>query len=149
PDLAAAHVALGTFYYYGEWNLQKAVDECGRALQLQPNNADAFYFRGAIYRRQGKWQESTAEMNKAAELDPRDASVWENIAVTYLSLREWSETKRMALRSLALEPRSVLAQRVVLLAHVNGDGDLDAAARLAKDMEPGTRLRVLAANGNP
>jgi len=148
PDLAAAHVALGTFYYYGEWNLEKAVDEYARALQLQPNSADALRFRGYIYRRQGKWEESTAELNKAAELDPRDASVWENIAVTYLSLREWSEAKRMALRSLALEPHSVLAQRVVLLAYVNGDGDLDAAARLEKDMEPGTRLRVISANGN-
>src|SRR5205823_1064998 len=58
------------------------------------------------------------------------------------------EAKRMALRSLALESRSVLAQRVVLLAHVNGDGDLAAAARLAKDMEPGTGLRILAAYGN-
>jgi TolB-like protein len=148
PDLAAAHVALGTFYYYGEWNLEKAVDEYARALQFQPNNADAFRFRGYIYRRQGKWEESTAELNKAAELDPRDASVWENIAVTYLSLRQWSEAKRMALRSLALEPRSVLAQRVALLVYVNGDGDLDAAAGLAKNMEPGTRLRVVAANGN-
>src|SRR5256714_1552944 len=142
PDLPAAHVALGTFYYWGQRDYEKAIAEYGRALQLQPNNADALKFRGYIYRRQGEWEQSTASLNKSAELDPLDVSVWENIAGTYLTLREWDEAKRIASRALALEPRSVLANRAMLLVHLNGDGDLDAATRDAKSMELNVRFRL-------
>jgi len=141
PDLAAAHVALGTFYY-AKRDYNNALDECARALQLQPNNADALRFRGYIFRRQGQWKESAANLNKAAELDPRDVSVWENIAGSYLTMREWSEAKRMALRALTLEPRAALAHRAMLLVYLNGEGDLDAAAREAKDMELNVRSRT-------
>jgi TolB-like protein/Tfp pilus assembly protein PilF len=143
PDLAAGHVALGSFYYYTARDYDNAMAEYSRAIQLQPNDVVALQFRGYIYRRQGKWEESTAELNRAAELDPRDASLVENIAITHLHLRQWSDAKRAASRSLALEPQtSVLAQRALILANINGDGDVNAAARVVKEMEPGRRLRV-------
>lgn len=148
PDLAAGHVALGSFYYYTARDYDNAIAEYGRALELQPNDAVALQFRGYIYRRQGKWEESIAELNQAAELDPRDASVVENIAVTYLHFRNWSEARRMASRSLALEPQTVLAQRALILLSINGEGDVNAAARVVKDLAPGRRLRVNESTGN-
>ena len=68
--------------------------------------------------------------------------MWENIAATFLTLREWGEAKRIASRALALEPRSVLAHRTMLLVYLNGEGDLDAATREAKDMELNVRFRL-------
>ena len=41
PDLAEAHVALGVFYYYGYRQDDQALAEFQRAIQLQPNNAQA------------------------------------------------------------------------------------------------------------
>src|SRR6266536_4447540 len=46
PDLAQAHVALGLFYYYGYRQYEQALAEFGRALQLQPNNAQALEYSG-------------------------------------------------------------------------------------------------------
>src|SRR5438132_980619 len=53
PDLAQAHVAHGLFYYYGYRQYEQALAEFGRALQLQPNNAQALEYSGYVYRRQG------------------------------------------------------------------------------------------------
>jgi TolB-like protein/Tfp pilus assembly protein PilF len=148
PDLAAGHIALGSFYYYTARDYDNAAAEYTRALEIQPNDALALQFRGYIYRRQGKWEESIAEQKKAAELDPRDASLAENIAITHLSLRNWGEAKRMALRSLALEPQTVLAQRALILVSLNGEGDVNAAARVVRNIEGARRLRVNEASGN-
>src|SRR4029077_12948695 len=46
PDLAQAHVAHGLFYYYGYRQYEQALAEFGRALQLQPNNAQALEYSG-------------------------------------------------------------------------------------------------------
>src|SRR5438105_5261393 len=41
PTLAEAHVALGNYFYHGYWQYEQAVTEFERALQLQPNAANA------------------------------------------------------------------------------------------------------------
>src|ERR1700693_914611 len=52
PDLAETHVSQGLFYYYGYRHYEEALAEFGRALQLQPNNAQALEYSGYVYRRQ-------------------------------------------------------------------------------------------------
>jgi tetratricopeptide (TPR) repeat protein len=56
PDLAEAHVARGIFYYYGYRAYEQALAEFERAVQLQPNNAQALEYSGYVHRRQGQWQ---------------------------------------------------------------------------------------------
>src|SRR5256712_2788188 len=83
PDLAQAHVAHGLFYYYGYRQYEQALAEFGRALQLQPNNAQALEYSGYVYRRQGQWQRCLDTLKKSLEQDPRNADVAGNLAQTY------------------------------------------------------------------
>src|SRR5213082_4031364 len=82
PDLAQAHVAHGLFYYYGYRQYEQALAEFGRALQLQPNNAQALEYSGYVYRRQGQWQRSLDTLKKSLEQDPRNADVAGNLSQT-------------------------------------------------------------------
>ncbi len=127
PDLAQAHVAHGLFYYYGYRQYEQALAEFGRALQLQPNNAQALEYSGYVYRREGQWQRGLDTLKKSLEQDPRNASVAGNLAQTYCILRMWQDAERGGGYALSIDPSEVIGMRAWLLAIVNGSGDIKRA----------------------
>src|SRR3989440_1539885 len=127
PDLAKAHVALGPFYYYGYRQYEQALAEFGRALQLQPNNAQALEYSGYVYRRQGQWQRCLDTLKKSLEQDPRNADVAGNLAQTYCILRMWQDAERVGKYALSIDPADVIGMRALLLAILNGSGDIKKA----------------------
>jgi TolB-like protein len=127
PDLAQAHVAHGLFFYYGYRQYEQALVEFGRALQLQPNNAQALEYSGYVYRRQGQWQRGLDTLRKSLEQDPRNASVAGNLSQTYCILRMWQDAERRGGYALSIDPSEVIGWRALLLAILNGSGDIKRA----------------------
>ena len=127
PDLAQAHVAHGLFFYYGYRQYEQALVEFGRALQLQPNNAQALEYSGYVYRRQGQWQRGLDTLKKSLEQDPRNASVAGNLSQTYCILRMWQDAERRGGYALSIDPSEVIGWRALLLAILNGSGDIKRA----------------------
>jgi TolB-like protein/Tfp pilus assembly protein PilF len=127
PDLAQAHVAHGLFYYYGYRQYEQALAEFGRALQLQPNNAQALEYSGYVYRRQGQWLRCLDTLKKSLEQDPRNADVAGNLAQTYCILRMWQDAERGGKYALNIDPADVIGMRALLLAILNGSGDIKRA----------------------
>src|SRR5438874_2052862 len=127
PDLAQAHVAHGLFYYYGYRQYEQALAEFGRALQLQPNNAQALEYSGYVYRRQGQWLRCLDTLKKSLEQDPRNADVAGNLAQTYCILRMWQDAERVGKYALNIDPADVIGMRALLLAILNGSGDIKKA----------------------
>jgi TolB-like protein/class 3 adenylate cyclase/Tfp pilus assembly protein PilF len=137
PNLAEAHLALGSFYYYGKLQFHEALEEFGKALKLQPNNVRSLELSAYIYRRQGQLERALSELAKCEERDPQDGSLVRETAATYCALRMWPEAKRAASRSLALEPHGLSALSTLFLSCLNGAGDLNEAKRaLAMFPEP-------------
>lgn len=130
PDLAEAHVALGVFYYYGYRRYDQALAEFQRAIQLQPNNAPAIEYSGYVHRRQGQWARCLEELSKALETDPRSADVAGNLGQTYGLLRMWKDAERVARHAVSIDPYDVIGMRALLLAILNGKGDVDEAQRV-------------------
>jgi TolB-like protein/class 3 adenylate cyclase/Tfp pilus assembly protein PilF len=130
PNLAETHVALGAFYYFGHRQYEEALAEFQKAIQLQPNNAEAAEFCAFVHRRQGKWQECLTELLKSKEKDPLNAPVAADIGATYVQLRMWKEAKEAAAHTLEINPHNVVAMRVSLISCRNGSGDLTEAKRL-------------------
>ncbi|HXQ01740.1 MAG TPA: CDC27 family protein, partial [Candidatus Udaeobacter sp.] len=127
PDLAQAHVAHGLFYYYGYRQYEQALAEFGRALQLQPNNAQALEYSGYVYRRQGQWLRCLDTLKKSLEQDPRNADVAGNLSQTYCILRMWQDAERGGKYALNIDPADVIGMRALLLAILNGSGDIKRA----------------------
>ena len=130
PDLAEAHVALGVFYYYGYRQYHQALAEFQRAIQLQPNNAQAIEYSGYVHRRQGQWTRCLEELRKALEIDPRSADVAGNLGQTYGLLRMWKDAERVARHAVSIDPYDVIGMRALLLAILNGKGDVDEAQKV-------------------
>ena len=148
PDLAESHVSLALFHYMGHREYEQALPAFQRALELQPNHADARKFSGYVYRRMGQWERSLVEMAKAEELDPRDDAIPANIAASYVNLRQWNDAKRAASRSLTLHPHNQVGLRNLFLSCVNGDGRTDAARRVIGSLPSGVTLTTNAVRGS-
>jgi TolB-like protein/Tfp pilus assembly protein PilF len=127
PDLAETHVAHGLFYYYGYRQYEEALAEFGRALQLQPNSAQALEYTGYVYRRQGQWLRCLDTLKKSLEQDPRNADVAGNLAQTYCILRMWQDAERAGKYALSIDPSDVIGMRALLQAILNGSGDIRRA----------------------
>ena len=130
PNLAEAHIALGSFYYYVKHQYEDALKEFGRALEVQPNNIRALELSAYVYRRQGRWKLSLDQLAKCEERDPRDASLAANIASSYAALRMWPEAKRASSHSLVVDPHNLIGIRVLILSCLNGQGDFNEVKRL-------------------
>jgi Predicted integral membrane protein len=140
PNLPEAHIALGSFYYYGKRQYEDALASFQRALQLQPNNVVALERSAYIHRRQGKWDRALSEMAKCETRDPRNPQLVANIGGAYCSLRMWEEAKRAGSRALAIDPHSILGLQTVIQACLNGTGDIDEAKRTLANYPPGGRV---------
>jgi TolB-like protein/class 3 adenylate cyclase len=130
PDLAPAHLALGAWYYYGHREYGEALAEFARALQLQPNNANALEYSCYVERRQGQWQRCLDGLRKCIERDPRNASLIANLSETYCHLRMWKEAEETARRAIAIDPLEANGAGSLLDSIVNGTGDIQKAERL-------------------
>jgi TolB-like protein/Tfp pilus assembly protein PilF len=129
PNSPEAHFALGLYFYFGHRQLEMALAEFNRALELQPNNSLAREYRAYVYRRRGEWERSLADLQRAEELDPRNAEIPLGIAETYLALRQWNDAERAASRALAIDPHHLIAMGNLLLTRLYATGDVDSVRR--------------------
>jgi tetratricopeptide (TPR) repeat protein len=69
-SLPEAHRALAFAEMYGDWNFADAEKEFRRAIELNPNDAQAHRWYANAFAVPGRFQESLKEIEKAQELDP-------------------------------------------------------------------------------
>ena len=68
--LAEAHSSLSSITFWYDWDWNAAEKLIKRALELDPNNADAHFFYAYILSNTGRHAEALAEVKRAGELDP-------------------------------------------------------------------------------
>src|SRR6266446_1703767 len=102
PDLGEAHVALGTYWYYGHRDYAQALQQLDLARKSLPNNATVELYVGAILRRQGQWSDALIHMQRAIALDPRSSLSIDQLAVAYQSLRRYAEADQVFARAVAV-----------------------------------------------
>lgn len=132
PDLAEAHLALGDFYYYGQKDFGRALEEYGRALERHPGNAQAIAQTGFVQRRQGDWDGSAASIERALELDPRNTELVRSLGINYFLMRRYSEAERYLRRLISLAPDISSSYGWLAATHLARDGDT-ASARIVLD----------------
>ena len=75
PLLAEAHVAMGRYLAYYDWNWPEAEKEFIRAIELNPRLPMAYYEYGVFLGWRGRTDEADAQMLKALELDPASVMI--------------------------------------------------------------------------
>jgi TolB-like protein/DNA-binding winged helix-turn-helix (wHTH) protein/tetratricopeptide (TPR) repeat protein len=86
PYLGEAHFSRAQTIELYDWNWSEAEKEYRRALELNPNDADAHLEYGRFLQALGRNDEATAQMNYAIQLDPLNFKTMEIVGyVTYAS----------------------------------------------------------------
>ncbi len=68
--LAEAQVAIGRIAFWYDWNWSEAEKRYQRALELDPNNAVAYFFYAHLNSNLGRHPEALTQVKRARELDP-------------------------------------------------------------------------------
>lgn len=68
--LAEGHSVLGAILFWYDWDWSGSEKQCRRAIDLDPNSADAHYTYAHLLSNTGRHAEALAEMKRARELDP-------------------------------------------------------------------------------
>jgi TolB-like protein/DNA-binding winged helix-turn-helix (wHTH) protein/Flp pilus assembly protein TadD len=126
PELAEAHIALGWIKFFFDWDWNAAENEFRKAIELNPNNADARRGLAHLFSNLGRGDEAIAEGRRARELDP--LSLLTNaLEGQFLFYAGHDEEAIVRLRkSLEIEPTFWIAH-VILGRVYTGQGRYDEA----------------------
>lgn len=82
----------------------KAISDCDKALEQEPELVMALNNRASAYAGQGNFSAARADRQKAAELEPEDPEAWYELGVAYYYEYKAEEALRSFRRSLAVAP---------------------------------------------
>ncbi|HEY2799511.1 MAG TPA: hypothetical protein VGI85_02880 [Chthoniobacterales bacterium] len=107
PDSPEAHLARARHLYQGYLAYDPALAELAIARAALPNNSSVFALAGYIYRRQGRWEESTRDFENALAIDPRNFYTLQQLSLSYNLLRRYPEMIATLDRALAIVPNDL------------------------------------------
>ena len=103
PTLAEAHTALAYAKHYN-WDWNAAEQDFKRAIDLNPNYANAHNFYASFLMSRGRVEESIAAVNRARELDPFSLSISAQRGFLLENARRYDEAIDQLRRVIAMDP---------------------------------------------
>lgn len=148
---AQAHNTLCAAIFFSRWDLTGADKECQRAIDLDPEFAEAYHLRAKVLLSMGRYEEAIASQKKAMELDPF-ARPW-GLAYIYMLARQYDAALTEGKQRLESDPhnawtlyiladicrrKGMRAEAVDYLAEgMIADGDQADAASIRRAFERG------------
>jgi tetratricopeptide (TPR) repeat protein len=119
-SLAEAHASLAFIDWQYDFDWVGGEREYRRAIELNPNYAEAHHQFGFLLEFRGRFDESLAEMKRANELDPLSAGITADLGGPSLFQGKYEAAKDQYRKALELDPNFYVAQFYI------GWADLDA-----------------------
>jgi len=126
--LAEAHASLAGIMKSYDWDWQGAEREYQRALELNPNYAEAHRWHADFLSAIGRSQEALRENRKAQELDPLSLVISMEGAWNLYMARDYPAAEQQALKTLEMEPNFAPAHFALALAYEQMGKRKDAIA---------------------
>jgi TolB-like protein/thioredoxin-like negative regulator of GroEL len=104
--LSEAYAALGLVRLHYDWNWGEAEKNFRRAIELNPNLADAHHGYAHYLLAMGRLKESVAETRKAVDLDPMNAGLVACLGWHELYTNQYDQTIEQALKAIRLNPEN-------------------------------------------
>ncbi len=101
---SAAYFYLGWLYQVSTNNLNQAIADYSKAIELDPNAANVYNNRGVAYYALDEYDLAVADYSKAIELDPNAANVYNNRGVAYYALDEYDLAVADYSKAIELDP---------------------------------------------
>jgi len=104
PSFAHAHTALASIRFYGDWDWPGAELEFHRAIDLNPNDAEAHRMYSVYLTAMGRFDNALEQIQAAQKLDPSSAHEHTTAGWTLYCARRFDEASQQCQRALELAP---------------------------------------------
>ena len=98
-----AYTSRGTAYNY-LGNYKQAIEDYGRAIEINPRLAEAYYNRGKTYHGLGNYKQAIEDYSRALEIKPGLAEVFINRGVAYYNLGNYKQAIEDYDRAIEIKP---------------------------------------------
>ncbi len=127
--------------YFQRGQLDIALEELKRVLEIDPNQGSAYNLRGLIHASKGDEQRAEGDFRQGLRIDPRDADTMQNYAWFLCQRKRYAEADAMFVqavvgRNVRDTTRTLLAQGVCQ-ANANQLADAERTLVRAHEVEPG------------
>ena len=103
------HIALAVVKMQYDWDFAGADREFARALELEPDNADARFLRGWLRMAEGRLADAQGDMQRAVDAAPSDEMFLWSLGLSLYFARRYDAAIEQYRRAIAVEPRSYWA----------------------------------------
>jgi serine/threonine-protein kinase len=134
-QLPQAHLSLGAFKYFYEWDLNGAEAEFKRATELDPGYAVPHQLYGYLLRSRGEFDAALAELRKAQELDPLSILINGDMGETLRFAGRTAEAIEANKKALEMDPNFADAHYTLALAYAQHGMHKEAVAAINRAIE--------------
>jgi adenylate cyclase len=132
-SLGGAHGLLGNIYIMRR-EYEKGIREVQRAVELEPNGADAHVFLGMGLKYVDRADEAVPILKKAIRLDPHTPGWYMHVlAAAYRDIQKYEDAMKWGEKAVQQNPKNVLS-RVILCSIYSLVGQMDKARDQAKEI---------------
>jgi tetratricopeptide (TPR) repeat protein len=103
--LSEAHASLAYVTFFYDWDWPAAEREFKRAIELNPNNADAHHWYSHYLMAQGRIEESLSQSKRALELSPFDVLMSSHLAWHYLYARQYDQALDQIQKTIEMDKK--------------------------------------------
>jgi tetratricopeptide (TPR) repeat protein len=134
PEDPRAHTSLGTNYFFGQQEYEKAREELQKAIDIDPNFSPAYNMLGYSHRFLGNYPESEAAFKKYIELVPNDPNPYDSYAELLMKTGRFDESIAQYRKALSIDPHFV-GSHFGIASDLTFQGKHDQAIAQAQKME--------------
>jgi len=131
PAQAESHLLLGRIFFV-QHNLPSAEGEFKRAIQLQPDSPDAYYFLAQLYVDGKQDQTALADLRKVAAQNPKDTKALMLIGAIQDQEKDYPAAQDAYMKVLAVDPNFTPALNNLAYLESEYMGDIGKAFELAQ-----------------
>ena len=145
-SISEAHVSLARTLMWADFNWLSAEQELQRAIELDPQYAEAYqvYAWNLVYR--GRYAEALETIQKAVNLEPNSARIRTVMAMILIKARQFDRAVRVSREAVQIDPGYARGYEALgRAALLNGDAEgaiqaISRAVELNANGEPKARL---------
>ena len=130
PDSAEAHLALATVHLLFDWDFPRAEDRVLKALDIEPENPDAFQVYSWWLSCRGRHDEAVDAARRALSLEPQAAGRFADLSFMLSFADRGEEAVLYAQSALELQPLHGSANAALIAAQLVRGDERSATARL-------------------
>jgi tetratricopeptide (TPR) repeat protein len=95
---------------YNESKYDECIQVCKKAIQINPNNLNAYNVMCAVYSTQKNYQAAIEIRERSMLIDPQLTQIYDNLFYLYTTNKEWNKAEDISKKVLQINPQNANAQ---------------------------------------